>query len=56
MSNKFEDIAFENTKTFNFPNGKIQLVPFNDFRWKESVFEKVMFNFNQGNTINISFI
>ena len=51
---KFEDIAFENTQTFSVPNGKIYLASFNDCRWKESVFEKVMFNFNQGNTINIS--
>ena len=53
-SKKFEDIAFENTQTFSVPNGKIQLVPFNDCRWEESVFKKVMFNFNQGNAINIS--
>ena len=53
-SKKFEDIAFENTQTFSVPNGKIQLVPFNDCRWEESVFEKVMFSFSQGNTINIS--
>ena len=53
-SKKYEDIAFENTQTFSFPNGKIQLVPFNDCRWEESVFEKVMFSFSQGNTINIS--
>ena len=53
-SKKFEDIAFENTQTFSVPNGKIQLVAFNDCRWEESVFEKVMFSFSQGNTINIS--
>ena len=53
-SNKFEDIAFENTQTFSVPNGRIQLVPFNDCRWEESVFEKFKFNFNEGNTINIS--
>ena len=53
-SNKFEDIAFENTQTFSVPNGKIQLVPFNDCRWEESVFEKFKFNFNKGNRINIS--
>ena len=41
-SKKFEDITFENSQTFN------------DCRWQENVFEKVMFNFNQGNTINIS--
>ena len=53
-SKKFEDISFENTQTFSVPNGKIQLISFNDCRWQESVFEKVMFNFNQGNTISIS--
>ena len=53
-SKKFEGIALENAQTFSVPNGKIKLVPFNDCRWKESVFEKVMLNFNQGNTINIS--
>ena len=51
-SKKFEDISFENTQTFSVPNGKIQLVPFNDCRWEESVFENVMFSFSQGNTIN----
>ena len=53
-SKNFEDIAFENTQTFNVPNGKIQLVPFNGCRWEESVFEKVMFSSSQGNTISIS--
>ena len=52
-SKKYEDIAFENTQTFSVLNSKIQLVPFNDCRWEESV-EKVIFNFNQGNAINIS--
>ena len=51
---KFEDIAFENTQTFSFPNGKIYLVPFNDCRWEGSAFEKFMFSFSQGNTISIS--
>ena len=31
-SQKFEDIAFENTQTFGAPNGKIELVPFNNCR------------------------
>ena len=53
-SKNSEDIAFENTKTFSVPNSRIQLVPFNDCRWEESAFEKVMLNFNQGNAINIS--
>ena len=53
-SKKFEGIALENFQTFRVPNGKIKLVPFNDCRWEESVFEKVKLNFNQGNTINIS--
>ena len=53
-SKKFEDIAFENTPNFCVPNGRIYPVPFNDCKWEESVFEKVMSNFNQGNTINIS--
>ena len=55
-SKKIEDIAFENTQTFSVPNSRIQLVPFNDCRWEESAFEKVMFNFNPGNAINISHI
>ena len=50
-SEKFEDVALENIQTFSIPNGKIQLVPFNDCGWEESVFENVMFSFNQGNTI-----
>ena len=49
-----EDNAFENTQTFSIPNGKIYLVPFNDCRWEESVFEKFMFSLNQGNTMNLS--
>ena len=39
-SDKFEDIAFENTQTFSVPNGKI-------------ADGKKVFIFNQGNTINI---
>ena len=54
VSKKFGDIAVENTQTFNIPNDKIQLVPLSDCTWEESVFEKVMFSFSQGNTINIS--
>ena len=54
MSNKFEDIAFENMKTFGVSNDRIQLVPFRDFRWEESVFEKIMIDFGQRNNINIS--
>ena len=53
-SKKFEDIDFENTQTFSVPNDRIQLVLFNDCRQEEIIFEKVMFNFNLGNTINIS--
>ena len=53
-SKKFEDIDFENTQTFSVPNGRIELFLFNDFRWEEIIFKKVMSNFNQGNTINIS--
>ena len=53
-SKKIEEIAFENTQTFSVPNGKILFVPFIDCRWEESVFQKVMFSFSQGNTINIS--
>ena len=53
-SKKFEDIDFENTQTFSVPNGRIGLFLFNDFRWEEIIFKKVMSNFNQGNTINIS--
>ena len=53
-SNKFEDIAFQNTKTFSVPNGRIQFVPFNDCIWEESVSEKVTFDFDQRNTISIS--
>ena len=40
-SNKFEDIAFERTKTFGVPNDRIM--------------KKVMFNFDQRNAINISY-
>ena len=54
MSNKFEDIAFENMKTFGVSNDRIQLVPFRDFRWEESVFEKIMIDFGQRNNVNIS--
>ena len=45
-SKKFEDIAFENTQTFSVLNSRIWLF--------SSVFEKVMFNFNQRNAIKIS--
>ena len=37
-SNKFEDNAFENRKTFSVTNCGIWLLPLNDCRWKESVF------------------
>ena len=53
-SNKFDDIAFENTKTFGVSNDRIYLVPFNHCRWEESIFEKVTFDFDQRKTINIS--
>ena len=45
-SNKFEDIAFENTKTLDVLNVRIWLVPFNDCRWEESISEKPMFEFD----------
>ena len=43
-----------NTKTFKVLDDRIQLVPFNEFRWKESAFEKNMFNFDERNIMNIS--
>ena len=46
-SNKFEDIDFGNTKSISIWNGRIQLVQFNDSRWEESVFEKVVFKLSQ---------
>ena len=38
-SNKFRDIVLENTKTLGVPNSRILLVPFNDCRRDESIFE-----------------
>ena len=40
-SNKFQDTSFENNKTFEFRRVESKIVPFNNCRRKERVFEVV---------------